>query len=69
MKKAIELACDYLFNLYDNILICYCTGNEKSKKLLDKLNFKYYKTIKNAYSRNNKFVDEFIYIKGVDSNE
>ena len=69
MKKAIELACDYLFNLYDNILICYCTGNEKSKKLLDKLNFKYYKTIKNAYSRDDKFVDEFVYLKGVDPNE
>ena len=66
MKNAIELVCNYLFSFYNNIVISYCTGNEKSKKLLDKLDFKYLKTNKNAYSRNNKFVDEFVYIKTVD---
>ena len=69
MKDSIELVCNYLFNFYDNILISYCTGNEKSKRLLDKLNFKYLKTNKNAYNRDDKFVDEFVYIKGVDPNE
>lgn len=61
MIKVIKLVCNYLFNTYDNIIICYCTGNEKSKKLLDKLDFKYYKKVKKAYSRNNKYVDEYIY--------
>ena len=69
MKDAIELVCNYLFNYYTNIVISYCTGNEKSKRLLDKLNFKYLKTNKNAYSRDNKYVDEFVYIKRVDPNE
>lgn len=63
MKDAIELVCNYLFNYYDKIVISYCAGNEKSKRLLDKLNFKYLKTNKNAYSRDNKYVDEFVYIK------
>lgn len=61
MIKGIKLVCNYLFNTYDNIVICYCTGNEKSKKLLAKLDFKYYKRVKKAYSRNNKYVDEYIY--------
>ena len=65
MKKAIELVCNYLFDFYDSIVISYCTGNEKSKKLLEKLDFKYFKTNKNAYSRDNKYVDEFVYIKEV----
>ena len=71
MQDAIKLVCDYLLKKYDNIIICYCTGNEKSKRLLDKLNFKHFKTLNNAYSRNGKFVDEFQYVlnkEGVDPN-
>lgn len=65
MKKVIKIICDYLLKSYDYIIICYCNGNEKSKKLLNKLNFKYYKTIKNAYSKYDKYVDEYIYyLKG-----
>ena len=62
MKEAIEMVSDYLFKYYDNIIISYCTGNEKAKRLLDKLNFKFYKKIPNAYSRDGKSVDEFQYM-------
>ena len=62
MKDTIRLVCNYLFKRYDNIIISYCTGNEKSKRLLDKLNFKKFNIKKNAYSRDGKTVDEFQYV-------
>ena len=72
MKETIQLVCDYLFKKYDNIIISYCTGNEKSKRLLDKLNFKQFNINNNAYSREGKSVDEFQYVlnkKGTNPNE
>ena len=62
MKDTIRLVCNYLFKKYDNIIISYCTGNIKSKRLLDKLNFKKFNIKKNAYSRDGKTVDEFQYV-------
>lgn len=62
MKSAVELVCSFLLQKYDNIIISYCTGNEKSEKLLKKLNLKYFRTIKCAYKNGNKEVDEYQYI-------
>ena len=62
MKDTIRLVCNYLFKRYDNIIISYCTGNEKSKRLLDKLNFKQFNIKNDVYSREGKTVDEFQYV-------
>ncbi len=63
-KIAAQLVIEFLFTKqnYKNIKVAYCTGNEKSKGLIEKLGFKQYKVNKNAYERYNKKVDEFVYI-------
>ncbi len=60
----MEVVIEYLFSSYDyaNIIVGYCTGNEKSKRLIEKMNFKFYKKVKDAYERYNKKVDEYVYI-------
>ncbi len=63
-KTAVELVMKFLFTdyAYKNIKAGYCTGNEKSRKLIEKLGFKQYKVNKNAYKRYNKKVDEYVFI-------
>ena len=63
MKDAVKLACGFLLKKYKFVVACFCTGNDKSKRLLDKMEFEYYKTVKNAYERNGKTVDEFVYLR------
>ncbi len=62
MREAVNCVCNFLLTKYDSIFVSYCTGNEKSKKLIEKLNFKPYKIIKNAWNRNGRYVDEFKYV-------
>jgi len=63
-QTAVELVIEYLFNNYEyeNIKVAYCTGNEKSRRLIEKLGFEEYEVNKNAYERYNKKVDEYVYI-------
>lgn len=63
-QTAVELVMEFLFTEYSykNIKVGYCTGNEKSRKLIEKLGFKQYKINKNAYERFNKKVDEYVFI-------
>lgn len=63
-STAVELVMKYLFTEcgYRNIIVSYCTGNEKSRKLIEKLGFSSYKVIRNAYERYNKKVDAYVFI-------
>lgn len=58
MTEAIKCIISYLLdNYYDNIVIGYETGNIKSKSFIEKLGFRYYKTINNVYEKNGINID------------
>lgn len=58
MTEAIKCIISYLLdNYYDNIVIGYETGNIKSKSFVEKLGFRYYKTINNVYEKNGINID------------
>ena len=63
MNEVVERVCRYLKIRYDNIIVSYVSGNEKAKKLIEKMNFRPYKTVKDAWNRD---VDEFKFILSKD---
>lgn len=62
MPEAISKVIDYLFNdlNLDFLVYCYFTYNNQSKRVSEKLGFKYLKTINNYKTRNGKIVDDCI---------
>ena len=66
MNEVVERVCRYLKIRYDNIIVSYVSGNEKAKKLIEKMNFRPYKTVKDAWNRDGKYVDEFKFILSKD---
>ena len=60
MKEACVAVMEYLFSLgFDNILCRYSEGNIKSKKVIEKIGFKYYKTIKDAWVKNGVEITDY----------
>lgn len=60
MPEAIEGVLNYLFELgYDNIICSYSEGNNKSKRVCEKLGFELYKIEKNARTMNDKSIDDY----------
>lgn len=50
MPEALEAVLNYLFKIgYDNVICSYSDGNIKSRRVLEKLNFKPHKIIKDAW--------------------
>ena len=60
-KEALTLVIEYLYSIgYDSIICCYSDGNIKAKKVLDKLGFKPYKIIKDAWkSESGNMIDDY----------
>ena len=61
MKEAVSSVIDYLFEIgYDNIICGYSDGNIKAKRVLEKLGFKPYKIIKDAWkSEKGNMIDDY----------
>ena len=61
MKEAVSLVMDYLFKIgYDNIICTFSDGNIKAKRVLEKLGFKPYKIIKDAWkSEKGNMIDDY----------
>lgn len=50
IKEAVSCVIEYLFKIgYDNIICIFSDGNIKAKRVLEKLGFKPYKIIKDAW--------------------
>jgi len=63
MKEAIICVLDYLFkNGYDNILCCYSLGNIKSKRLIEKVGFEFYKVEHDAWYKDGVPITEYMNI-------
>lgn len=60
MQEAVIKVMEYLFKLgFDNILCGYSEGNIKSKKLIDKVGFEFYKKEENAWQKNGISITEY----------
>ncbi len=61
MIEALSGVIEYLYSIgYDNIICKYSDGNIKAKRVLDKLGFKPYEIIKDAWvSENNNKIDDY----------
>lgn len=63
MPEAVNEAMNYLFGLgFDNIICAYDEGNIKSKRVIEKLGFKCFKTIENAWFKNGIPITSYEYI-------
>ena len=63
MPEAVKEAMKYLFDLgFDNIVCAYDEGNVKSKRVIEKLGFKHYKTVPNAWVKNGTPITSYNYI-------
>ena len=52
--------CRYLYGIgFDNILCGYSEGNKKSKRVNEKIGFKPYKTIENAWVKNGTPITDY----------
>ena len=61
--EAIETIIDYLKQLdYKKIVIHFYAGNDKSKRVCEKLNFKFNKVEEKFYAPTNKQINEYEYI-------
>lgn len=61
MPEAISCVIEYLFSLgYDNIICTYSDGNIKAKRVLDKLGFKPYRIIEDAWkAESGNMIDDY----------
>lgn len=61
MPEAITCVIEYLFSLgYDNIICTYSDGNIKAKRVLDKLGFKPYRIIEDAWkAESGNMIDDY----------
>lgn len=60
MKEACIAVMEYLFSLgFNNILCGYSDGNIKSKKVNEKIGFKYYKTEKDAWIKDGIAITDY----------
>lgn len=61
MPEAISCVIEYLFYLgYDNIICTYQDGNIKAKRVLDKLGFKPYRIIEDAWkAQSGNMIDDY----------
>lgn len=61
MPEALESALNYLFKVgYDNIICGYLDGNKRSRRVLEKLNFKPYKISEDVIKSNSgNLVDSY----------
>lgn len=59
--EAVSTVMDYLFKVgYDNVICTFSDGNIKAKRVLEKLGFKPYKIIKDAWkSENGNMIDDY----------
>ena len=63
MPEAVRETMRYLFNLgFDNIVCAYDEGNVKSKRVIEKLGFKLYKTVPNSWVKNGTPISSYNYI-------
>ena len=63
ITEALREVVDYLKLIgYKKIIIHFYEGNEKSKKVCEKLGFKYYKKTNKLYKPTDKMIDEYEYI-------
>lgn len=60
MKEAVVEVLEYLFNKgYDNVLCGYSEGNNKSKRVNEKIGFELYRVIKDAWSKNGVSITDY----------
>lgn len=63
MTEALQVIIDYLKNIgYKKIIINFYEGNIKSKRLSEKLGFKFVKKQQKYYSPRSKMIDNYEYI-------
>ena len=60
MPEAIKNVLNHLFNIgYENVLYIYDEGNNKSKRVSEKLGFQLYKINKESWFKNDKSIDTY----------
>ncbi len=61
MKEALSSVIEYLYSIgYNGIICTYSDGNLKAKRVLDKLGFKAYQIVKDAFqSEKGNYIDEY----------
>lgn len=60
IKEAVVEICRYLYSIgFDNVLCGYSEGNKKSKRVCEKIGFKPYKTIQNAWVKNGTPITDY----------
>ena len=63
MKEAVICVCRYLYGIgFDNILCGYSEGNLKSKRVCEKVGFRPYRMLENAWVKNGTPITDYQYI-------